>query len=65
MKQKNISWIHVCLSLTKGFLKDFLLFCQDLKKILLGIIGFHFVYNCDTYIFLSKRDIFAFQSCKG
>lgn len=32
MKEKNISRISVCLSLTKGFLKDFLLFCQHLKR---------------------------------
>lgn len=25
------------------------------------MIGFHFVYNCDTYIFLSNRDFPAFH----
>lgn len=28
-------------------------------KNFLGMIGFHFVYNCDTYIFLSKRERFS------
>lgn len=31
----------------------------------MGIIGFHFVYNCDTYIFLSEKKVYLLYSPKS